>query len=121
MPPIGGAEHRRNYNSARCRNTRSVRRKGEFTGFNGQFIIVGVRKTDGSDARQRVGNFHRVSADEVRIADTYREEFVDDGICGLCKFDSDHGLDEYANERPGFGRNHCFAWRGPGVGEGGQS
>lgn len=47
------------------------------------------------------------------IADTYREKNCDDGICGLCKFDADHGLDGYANECPGFETDDCFEWRGP--------
>ena len=47
------------------------------------------------------------------IADTYREKNCDDGICGLCKFDADHGLDGDANECPGFETDDCFEWRGP--------
>ena len=47
------------------------------------------------------------------IADTYREKNCDDGICGLCKFDADHGLDGYANECPGFETDDCFEWRDP--------
>lgn len=47
------------------------------------------------------------------IADTYREKNCDDGICGLCKFDADHGLDGDANECPGFETDGCFEWRGP--------
>ena len=52
------------------------------------------------------------------IADTYREKNCDDGICGLCKFDADHGLDGYANECPGFETDDCFEWRGPQAGKG---
>ena len=55
------------------------------------------------------------------IADTYREKNCDDGICGLCKFDADHGLDGDANECPGFETDDCFEWRGPQAGEGGQN
>lgn len=53
------------------------------------------------------------------IADTYREVVGDDGICGLCEFDADHGLDGYANECPGFESNKCFKWRGERSGENG--
>ena len=48
------------------------------------------------------------------IADKCRETVCDDGICGLCKFDAEHGLDGYANECPGFESNECFEWRGKG-------
>ena len=47
------------------------------------------------------------------IADWYRECRCDDGICGLCKYDADHGLDGDANECAGFYKNDCFEWRGP--------
>ena len=48
------------------------------------------------------------------IADTYRENVCDDGICGLCEYDADHGIEGYANECPGFESNECFSWRGAG-------
>ena len=54
------------------------------------------------------------------IADTYREKNCDDGICGLCKFDADHGLDGDANECPGFETDDCFEWRGPQEAEKGE-
>lgn len=47
------------------------------------------------------------------IADNYRVTVGDDGICGLCKYDADHGLDGYANECPGFYSSICFEWIGP--------
>lgn len=37
-----------------------------------------------------------------------RKRNVDDSVCGLCEYDSDHGLDGYANECPGFERDDCF-------------
>ena len=46
------------------------------------------------------------------IADTYRENVGDDGICGLCEYDAYHGIEGYANECPGFESNECFSWRG---------
>lgn len=55
------------------------------------------------------------------IADTYREKNCDDGICGLCKFDADHGLDGDANECPGFETDDCFEWRGPQEAEKGEA
>ena len=48
------------------------------------------------------------------IADTYRENVGDDGICGLCEYDAYHGIEGYANECPGFESNECFSWRGAG-------
>src|SRR5574344_1459922 len=47
------------------------------------------------------------------MADWYRDSVCDDGICGWCKQDADHGLDGYANECAGFYKNDCFEWRGP--------
>ena len=58
-------------------------------------------------------------ADLKLMADWYRESVCDDGICGLCKQDADHGLDGYANECAGFYKNDCFEWRGPQTGKGG--
>ena len=56
----------------------------------------------------------QAAVEDVKIiADTYREKNCDDGICGLCKFDADHGLDGDANECPGFETDDCFEWRGP--------
>ena len=52
-------------------------------------------------------------ADLKVMADWYREIVCDDGICGLCKQDADHGLDGDANECAGFYKNDCFEWRGP--------
>ena len=52
-------------------------------------------------------------ADLKLMADWYRDSVCDDGICGLCKQDADHGLDGYANECAGFYKNDCFEWRGP--------
>jgi len=61
----------------------------------------------------------RAAVEDMKsIADAYRAAKLDDGICGLCKFDADHGLDGYANECPGYERNNCFQWRGPQDGEG---
>jgi hypothetical protein len=37
-----------------------------------------------------------------------RETSVEDYVCGMCKFDCDHGLDGYANECPGFETDDCF-------------
>ena len=48
------------------------------------------------------------------IADTYRENVGDDGICGLCEYDAYNGIEGYANECPGFESNECFSWRGAG-------
>lgn len=60
----------------------------------------------------------RAAAEAMKlIADEYREKVGDDGICGLCKQDADHGLDGYANECAGFYKNDCFEWRGPQDGE----
>ena len=50
--------------------------------------------------------------DMKTIADTYREKAGDDGICGLCKQDSDHGLDGDAKECAGFYCDDCFEWKG---------
>jgi hypothetical protein len=52
-------------------------------------------------------------ADLKSMADWYRDSVCDDGICGWCKHDADHGLDGYANECAGFYKNDCFEWRGP--------
>src|SRR5574344_2874620 len=52
-------------------------------------------------------------ADLKSMADWYRDSVCDDGICGWCKQDADHGLDGYANECAGFYKNDCFEWRGP--------
>ena len=57
-------------------------------------------------------------ADLKSMADWYRESVCDDGICGWCKQDADHGLDGYANECAGFYKNDCFEWRGPQAGKG---
>lgn len=62
-----------------------------------------------------------VAADMKLIADAYRTAVCDDGICGLCDFDADHGENRRANECPGFKRDDCFQWRGQhGAGEGGK-
>ena len=37
-----------------------------------------------------------------------RDESVETYVCGMCRFDCDHGLDGYANECPGFEKNDCF-------------
>jgi len=47
------------------------------------------------------------------IADEYRKKVGDDGICGLCEYDANHGIDGDANECPGFERDDCFKWCGP--------
>lgn len=39
---------------------------------------------------------------------TVREESVETYVCGMCRFDCDHGLDGYANECPGFEKDDCF-------------
>lgn len=52
-------------------------------------------------------------ADLKSMADWYRDSVCDDGICGWCKQDADHGLDGDANECAGFYKNDCFEWRGP--------
>ena len=57
-------------------------------------------------------------ADLKSMADWYRDSVCDDGICGWCKQDADHGLDGYANECAGFYKNDCFEWRGPQDGKG---
>ena len=57
-------------------------------------------------------------ADLKLMADWYRDSVCDDGICGWCKQDADHGLDGYANECAGFYKNDCFEWRGQGAGKG---
>ena len=51
-------------------------------------------------------------ADLKSMADWYRDSVCDDGICGWCKQDADHGLDGDANECAGFYKNDCFEWRG---------
>ena len=58
-------------------------------------------------------------ADLKSMADWYRDSVCDDGICGWCKQDADHGLDGDANECAGFYKNDCFEWRGPQAGKGG--
>ena len=57
-------------------------------------------------------------ADLKSMADWYRDSVCDDGICGWCKQDADHGLDGDANECAGFYKNDCFEWRGPQAGNG---
>ena len=57
-------------------------------------------------------------ADLKSMADWYRDSVCDDGICGWCKQDADHGLDGYANECAGFYKNDCFEWRGQQAGKG---
>lgn len=42
------------------------------------------------------------------ILSDIREKEVDDSVCGLCEYDTDHGMDGYANECPGFERDDCF-------------
>lgn len=37
-----------------------------------------------------------------------RETTVEDYVCGMCRFDCDHGLDGYANECQGFEKDDCF-------------
>ena len=51
-------------------------------------------------------------ADMKIIADQYRRTAQDDGICGLCKQDADHGAYGYANECPGYYKDDCFEWCG---------
>ena len=60
-------------------------------------------------------------ADLKSMADWYRDSVCDDGICGWCKQDADHGLDGDANECAGFYKNDCFEWRGPQEAEKGES
>ena len=57
-------------------------------------------------------------ADLKSMADWYRDSVCDDGICGWCKQDADHGLDGDANECAGFYKNDCFEWRGQQAGKG---
>ena len=57
-------------------------------------------------------------ADLKSMADWYRDSVCDDGICGWCKQDAEHGLDGDANECAGFYKNDCFEWRGQQAGEG---
>ena len=57
-------------------------------------------------------------ADLKSMADWYRDSVCDDGICGWCKQDADHGLDGDANECAGFYKNDCFEWRGQEAGKG---
>lgn len=58
-------------------------------------------------------------ADLKSMADWYRDSVCDDGICGWCKQDADHGLDGDANECAGFYKNDCFEWRGQQAVKGG--
>ena len=37
-----------------------------------------------------------------------REETVETYVCGMCRWDCDHGPDGYANECPGFETDDCF-------------
>lgn len=37
-----------------------------------------------------------------------REREVNDCVCGLCEYDSDHGIDGCANECPGYEMDDCF-------------
>lgn len=60
-------------------------------------------------------------ADLKSMADWYRDSVCDDGICGWCKQDADHGLDGDANECAGFYKNDCFEWRGPQEGNDAQN
>ena len=47
------------------------------------------------------------------IADTYREEAGNDGICGLCEFDGaiQGESGDWYPECPGFERDDCFKWK----------
>ncbi len=37
-----------------------------------------------------------------------REATAGEYVCGMCKWDCDHGIDGYANECPGFEDRDCF-------------
>lgn len=37
-----------------------------------------------------------------------RSKYVDDFVCGMCRYDCDHGIEGYANECPGFIKDECF-------------
>lgn len=37
-----------------------------------------------------------------------RSKYVDDFVCGMCRYDCDHGIEGYENECPGFIKDECF-------------
>lgn len=37
-----------------------------------------------------------------------RSKYIDDFVCGMCRYDCDHGIEGYANECPGFTKDECF-------------
>jgi len=82
----------------------------------GQLTLQGLSPADIATltARAEAAEAERDAAveDLKLMADWYRDSVCDDGICGLCKQDADHGLDGYANECAGFYKNDCFEWRG---------
>ena len=88
---------------------------------NQQRIIRGL-EADNADLRRQLSEktelLDKAVEDLKTIADWYRECRCDDGICGLCKYDADHGLDGDANECAGFYKNDCFEWRGQQAGKG---
>ena len=50
----------------------------------------------------------RVVTEMEQIFAHIRERNVDDSVCGSCEYDTDHGIDGFANECPGFERDDCF-------------
>ena len=76
-----------------------------------KYLISEVERLAARAEKAEVGLSEAVAAMKL-IADEYREKVGDDGICGLCKQDADHGPDGYANECAGFYKDDCFEWHG---------
>ena len=83
------------------------------TGEYAQRVIALTARAEAAEAERDA-----CKADLKSMADWYRDSVCDDGICGLCKQDADHGLDGDANECAGFYKNDCFEWRGLQAGKG---
>ena len=83
------------------------------TGEYAQLVIDLTARAEAAEAERDA-----CKADLKSMADWYRDSVCDDGICGWCKQDADHGLDGDANECAGFYKNDCFEWRGPQAGKG---
>ena len=82
------------------------------TGEYAQCVIDFIARAEAAEAERDA-----CKADLKSMADWYRDRVCDDGICGWCKQDADHGLDGDANECAGFYKNDCFEWRGPEAGK----
>ena len=86
--------------------------RAEYTSDSAEITINGCQYVPKARAEAAEAERDACKADLKSMADWYRDSVCDDGICGWCKQDADHGLDGDANECAGFCKNDCFEWRG---------